>query len=1090
MRIFVHSLFVMVLLSTFVQAQNASMLWQRTDNNSVSDLPKVRRNSFPTQAYYYKLNLHQLQQQLINAPVRGQFNGLSNVIIEFPNANGGFEQFRVMESPIMHPDLAAKYPMIKTYCAQGIDDPTATMRFSITQFGLHTMTISGKTSTYYTDPYTTDLQYYIVYNKKSLHGTQQSFECLTEDNIDLLSLRSGPSAGQVHNTDDQKLRKFRLAQSCTAEYGNIFAGSSNQVANIQAQMAITINRVNGVYERDLAITLEFVPNNDLLIYYGNTNSDPWNNEWNTKTAQTIDAAIGVNNYDIGHNFNTSGGGNAGCISCVCTSTSQNNQHKGRGYTGSSNPTGDPFDIDYVAHEMGHQFGGYHIMNTCSRSGSGQTEVEPASGSSIMGYAGICSSNVQAHSDDDFNYVNIRDLSDNIQAGNSTCATFTVLTNQPPTANAGPDYTIPKSTAYVLEGIGNDPDGNASLTYSWSQNDPQQSPGNGAPQATYSVGPLYRALSPSTSPNRYMPNMLTLLGNNLSNTWEVTPSVARTMNFSFVVRDNDVNGGQTASDLMKITVTGNAGPFVVTSQNTPVSWNAGTSQTITWDVAGTTANPVNCSNVNIYLSTDSGYTYPVILASNVPNNGSATITVPSVSTSFGRVMVRGAGNVFFDLNDAFINIQSSEFTLNMSNNNQSVCPPDNIIYNFTYNTYLGFNEPTTFSASGNPAGSTVTFNPATVVNNGTPVQMTISGLTPAMFGTYNITITGTSATVTQNISATLTVLNPNPAPATLLMPVNGSIENTNTVLTWSYLVNSGIMFDLEVATDASFLNIVLTANALTSTNYAINGLLSSTSYYWRVKAYSSCGASSFSPANYFVTNSCSSDMSIDVPKGIPNNQVTTISSTLASLNSGVITDVNVVNLIGTHTYIWDLTMKVKSPQGTEVSLITQICGNENNFNINFDDSASNDYNTIPCPPTDGNTYKPQSPLSVFNGEDANGTWTLSVTDNYNSDGGSLTSWGLEICTSTAVGIQKSYISPDVSVYPNPANDVFNVNITNINHKISLNVYNNLGQIIKDVFIEKPGLYQVDLSNQSSGIYYINIIGGGHNYSQKLILINNK
>ncbi len=402
MRIFVHSLFVMVLLSTFVQAQNASMLWQRTDNNSVSDLPKVRRNSFPTQAYYYKLNLHQLQQQLINAPVRGQFNGLSNVIIEFPNANGGFEQFRVMESPIMHPDLAAKYPMIKTYCAQGIDDPTATMRFSITQFGLHTMTISGKTSTYYTDPYTTDLQYYIVYNKKSLHGTQPSFECLTEDNIDLLSLRSGPSAGQVHNTDDQKLRKFRLAQSCTAEYGNIFAGSSNQVANIQAQMAITINRVNGVYERDLAITLEFVPNNDLLIYYGNTNSDPWNNEWNTKTAQTIDAAIGVNNYDIGHNFNTSGGGNAGCISCVCTSTSQNNQHKGRGYTGSSNPTGDPFDIDYVAHEMGHQFGGNHIMNTCSRSGSGQTEVEPASGSSIMGYAGICNSNVQAHSDDDFN----------------------------------------------------------------------------------------------------------------------------------------------------------------------------------------------------------------------------------------------------------------------------------------------------------------------------------------------------------------------------------------------------------------------------------------------------------------------------------------------------------------------------------------------------------------------------------------------------------------------------------------------------------------------------------------------------------------
>jgi hypothetical protein len=305
----------------------------------------------------------------------------------------------------------------------------------------------------------------MVYDKKSLGANTQNFSCLTDEEVKLPSLTN--DVAKVLNIDDQKLRTYRLAQSCNAEYGNIFAGTgtlAQQKANIQAQMVLTINRVNGVYERDLSITMEFVPNNDLIIYCGSTTTDPWSNEWNTKTAQTIDAAIGVANYDIGHNFNTTGGGNAGCLSCVCLSTSQTATHKGRGYTGSTNPTGDSFDIDYVAHEMGHQYGGYHVMNTCSRSGNGSTEVEPASGSSIMGYAGICGTNVQNQSHDDFNYVNIRDISTNVKTGNSsTCAQITNLTNNPPTASAGNDYVIPKSTAYILEGTGNDPDGNASLT---------------------------------------------------------------------------------------------------------------------------------------------------------------------------------------------------------------------------------------------------------------------------------------------------------------------------------------------------------------------------------------------------------------------------------------------------------------------------------------------------------------------------------------------------------------------------------------------------------------------------------------------------
>ncbi|MES2566186.1 MAG: zinc-dependent metalloprotease family protein [Bacteroidota bacterium] len=644
------------IISNAIAQSSMDALWNKLSSKEIGG-EKVRRSSFPTNYHLFQLDLKALRTKLLNAPVLFENSNKAPLILEFPNAEGNYEKFVVYESSIMDPLLEKKFPMIKTYAAQGIEDPTATMRFSVTQFGLHTMSISGVKSTVFIDPYTSDLASYIVYDRESLGSDPQGFECLTEESMDLPSVKrtSGDGDLSVQNINDQKLRVFRLAQSCTAEYGNIFAGTSNQKANIQAQMAITMNRVNGVYERDLAIHMNFVANNDLIIYYGSTATDPWSGEYNTKTAQTIDAAIGVTNYDIGHNFNTAGGGNAGCLSCVCLSSSQSGTHKGRGMTGRSNPTGDAFDIDYVAHEMGHQFGGYHVMNTCSRSGNGATEVEPASGSSIMGYAGICSSNVQNNSHADFNYVNIRDISNNIKTGNSTCAAITTLTNTPPTANAGLDYTVPVSTAYILEGAGTDVDGTSSLTYNWSQNDPAQSPGSAAPLSTYSVGPLYRAFAPSTSPNRYMPALTTVLNNTLNSTWEKTPSVARTLNFSFIVRDNNIGAGQTASDLMKVTVSAAAGPFSVTSQNTATTWTAGTTQTITWNVANTNTGAVNTPSVNIFLSTNGGYLYPITLASNVPNNGSAVITVPSVTTTTGRLMVRGAGNIFYDINNIALKI---------------------------------------------------------------------------------------------------------------------------------------------------------------------------------------------------------------------------------------------------------------------------------------------------------------------------------------------------------------------------------------------------------------------------------------------------
>ena len=707
----------LVLFSLTVEGQStkgslASSYWTKVKETKLDNSPKVNRRNTPKTAHYFKLDLVQFKAILDLAPVRFQSTSLSNVIIEFPVSDGTMENFRVLESSIMHPDLEAKFPMIKTYVAQGIDDPTAYMRFSVTQFGLHTMTLSGNRSTNYIDPYTEDREYYIVYDRSSLGADSEPFDCLTDEGVGLPSLErdtAGTTANMLGKTNDQNFRVFRLAQSCTAEYGNIFEAGGG-AADIQAQMVITINRVNTVYEIDLAFQLQFIANNDQIIYWGATNADPWNGEWNTATAQTIDAVIGVNNYDVGHNFNTTGGGNAGCLSCVCRSVNQNGTHKGRGYTGRANPTGDPFDIDYVAHEFGHQFGGYHTMNTCSRSGSGASEVEPCSGSSIMGYAGICAANVQNNSDAHFNYVNVRDISANIQSGWSTCASITALTNNPPAADAGNDYTIPYSTAFILEGTASDPDGMGSLTYEWSQNNPEQAPNNNAPSPTWNQGPNYRAKMPTSSPDRYMPQLSDVIDGNLTPTWEVTPSVGRTMEFAFMVRDNDVAGGQTDDDLMQVTIDGSRGPFIVTSQGVATTWNAGTPEVITWNVANTTGGTINTANVDIFFSIDGGYTYPIILATATPNDGSQSISIPSgAATTQGKVMVRGSGNIFYALNGSLITviIPTAITWTNQPTNTTISCDASNLPAN------VGNATATTTCAN---VGLDITFSDATVAGS--------------------------------------------------------------------------------------------------------------------------------------------------------------------------------------------------------------------------------------------------------------------------------------------------------------------------------------------------------------------------------------
>ncbi|PIF45790.1 putative secreted protein (Por secretion system target) [Chryseobacterium sp. 52] len=610
----------------------------------------------------FSLDINGLKNALSTAPKRLITEQKSEIIISFPNSEGKMENFKVTENSNFDPALAARYPDIKSYVGQGLTDPSSTVYFSISPLGLSSMEIYGDKSAVFIEPYTKDLSTYVAYKKSDKKENLNTFECTVVDEVHKMA----PNIAGKPNADDSKLRTFRLALSCTGEYTSYFGGTK---ANALAAMNNTMTRVNGVFEKDFAVRMVLIANNDVLIYT-NASTDPYSpsaskSKWNLELQNNLTGTIGNPAYDIGHLFGaTGGGGNSGCLSCVCVddTASTTDKNKGSGITSPNDgiPSGDTFDIDFVAHEIGHQFGANH---TYSHTSDGSNfRMEPGSGSTIMGYAGITNQDIQPHSDPFFHAISIKQVTDYVKS--TTCAAITNTGNTIPTANAGLDYTIPKGTPFMLTGTGTDADGD-SLTYIWEQMDSaplSQTGSSSAANATKTSGPTFRSWTPTASPVRYFPRMASILTGATTTagseiTVEALSSVARTLNFRLTVRDNRAGGSGNNSDDTKITVNGTAGPFVITSQSSAATYTGGSSQTITWNVAGTTANGVNAANVDILWSTDNGNTWTTLLA-GTPNDGSQAVTIPNSATTTGRIMVKGSNHIFFDINNANIKVNAS------------------------------------------------------------------------------------------------------------------------------------------------------------------------------------------------------------------------------------------------------------------------------------------------------------------------------------------------------------------------------------------------------------------------------------------------
>jgi hypothetical protein len=590
------------------------------------------------------LDLRQLDAVIDAAPLESDVSVRdAQSVIELPMPDGSFARFQFVEAPVMAPELAARYPEIRTFYGQGIDDPHATVRFDFTPAGFHAQILSPHGAVYIDPVNRNDALHYASYFKRDMPRPDVLKKCQLFPNPDSEPVGDSTDNERGDDRTAETLRTYRLACAATFEYTQFHGGT---VPSGLAAVVTAINRVTGVYESEVAVRLELVANNDQLIY--TTSSDPYTNNDGiamlSQNQSNINSVIGSSNYDVGHVFSTGGGGVAS-LGVICSGS------KAQGVTGQGSPVGDPFYIDYVAHEMGHQFGANHSFNgvTANCSGgnrNGSTAYEPGSGSTIMAYAGICGSDdLQPHSDPYFHHDSFREIRNHITNGSgNNCPVTTATGNSDPTVDAGSNYTIPQSTPFELTADGTDPDLDP-ITYCWEERD------LGAAQALSASdngsSPLFRSYNAAVSPTRTFPRLNDLV-NNATAPGERLPTTNRSMNFRCTVRDN-LAGGGVGFDDMVVSVTTGSGPFQVTSPNGGEVWSG--VATVTWNVAGTNNAPVSAANVDLLLSTDGGFTYPIVLASNTSNDGTETIVVPNAPTSTARVKVKASGNVFFDISNA-------------------------------------------------------------------------------------------------------------------------------------------------------------------------------------------------------------------------------------------------------------------------------------------------------------------------------------------------------------------------------------------------------------------------------------------------------
>ena len=1041
-------------------AQEGNYWSSNSDAGKIITDKAVARLSFPKDFKLFNLNTDPLRQELFS--VVGNQASRHSTVISLPNADGQIEQFEVVEASNFEPALQARFPEIRAFSGRGITDKSATLKLSISTQGIQTMVFRTEKANEFIEAYSKDHTVYAVFRSQRAKG-DLPWTCSTPEQRLAAGIDAQVTNVAVTGRSGGNLKTMRLAQSVTAEYSNYFgATSSAQVSLVLAAVNATLTRCNGVYEKDLALHLNLVANTTDVFYY-NPSTDPYSpasqmSQWNSQLQSTLTSVIGEANYDIGHLFGASGGGgNAGCIGCVCV-----NGSKGRGITSPFDaiPQGDNFDIDYVAHEVGHQLGANHTFSMSSE-GTGVNK-EVGSGITIMGYAGITSQDVAPHSIDIFHQASIAQIQSNLNT--KTCPVTTTIVNSTPVVSAGSNYTIPISTPFALTGSATDADAGDVLTYCWEQNDNSTTTGaNSVASPTKTTGPNWISFSPTTSPTRYFPKLATILaGSNVSgplpggdagaNT-EALSSVSRTLNFRLTVRDNapysstaPVSVGQTQFADMVVTVSNTSGPFAVTAPNTAVSWAGNSAQTVTWSVNNTTAAPVSCANVKISLSTDGGNTFTTLVASTA-NDGSEVVTIPNTPTTTARIKVEAVGNIFFD-------ISNTNFTITAGSNcgtptGLSSSSITNTTATVSWTTVSGA---VSYDVDYKAASSGTWINAATAT---TATSANLGGLTQGTLYDWRVR-TNCASESSSYAQAQFTTTAPCNAPTGL---ASSSVTSSSATVSWT-AVSGAASYDVDYKLNSSgtWTN---AATGTTGTSVNLSGLTASSLYDWRVRA--NCGAngsSGYSQAQFTTAAASVCPGPYDVSTNGTRSGAATI-----PFNTDIKGLVNPSNDNDYYRF-------VITTGGTITMTLTTLPAN---YHLRLLNSSGSTLQTSSNSGTNNET---------INRTVTAGTYYARVYPSNSNQWNATNCYTLRVALGTATRGDDLITAKPVIVFPNPVTKTMNVSIPDIQGMADIRVFDIYGKLVQQRSTGQANT-QLDLSSLPSGMYVVKVMNDGKETAMKIV-----
>lgn len=1010
------SLPILLVFSLFFHCDAQVNNWFASSGDQYASLSADEKLADVEKYHAIQLDFNSLRSELQNVPHEHATDmRRSNFVFQFPMADGSIRNFQLVEYAIAQKGLSRKFPWMKAY--RGTDlDYGSTIRFNMTKSQFYGV-IQENGKTYYIDPIALhDVKNYIVYNIANAKNHHGEFQCDAHDMAEnIISTNEEQLDSPTENIAQVRsrgealtLRTYRLAVSTTSGFTNYYGGT---VAGAMEGVTIIVNRINSVLEREVAIRLILIDNNDELIVT-DPNADPFEDgnlgQMINQNQATIDGIIGSQNYDIGHVFGSAFLQGLAQLGAVC------GQSKARGGSVFNPPVGDPFVVSIICHEMGHQFNAAHTMYHCHNVNT-PTGYEPGSGSTIMSYAGICNPyNVQGDADD---YYHVNSLESIINfsrnLGGASCGQDIDLGNSYPTIEL--DYPnlirLPINTPFRLTGRATDMESPETMTYGWEQYQAGTRDFSDVSwDITQPVGnePLFRSLPPSDNPTRYFPALFRVV-NNLSYIYEQLPTYERDLKFRFVVRDNaPENGGSVWEEIrMRAFDNSDSGRFEVTSFNTLTTINSGDYVEVTWNVAATNQPPINTKTVDIFLSTDGGESFPIVLKENTKNDGSTFVNIPDVEADEFRIMVAASNSVYFNISksDGIIEAPTTAGVgVSYADECYQICMPD--VREFDISTFGvgGYDGELDFDIiSTLPAGTSVSFSSPTIMS-GETTTLIFDAISGTETGSFDLTfqISGDGFDPIERTIEIITVYNDFSAMS-LDLPVDGAIGvSTVPSLAWTG-VDHAASYTVELSDDPSFQNIIFERSGLTVTEIDIDVQLEGGKvYFWRVKPTNACGSQDLNRVAAFQVQTVSCEEFCSTQASIPLSTTGTPTAEM-TINTGSpigITDFNVTSIEGFHSDMGDVKFTLKGPDNTSIDMFgPNTCRDQNaNILMGFDDQAA-----ISIPNCinfgDGLRFVPTNPLSVLNGLSGS-SFTLVMKDVQSGDGGRLDKWCFEICGNIA------------------------------------------------------------------------------------------